>query len=162
VNTNQPHQDCDGNALRQDDLVVITEGEFAGLLGMVRMFLDKAASVQIEPNSKVTFVIPTSELRRNSLQDLAIFKRQRVHAAQDEGYAPDVTPLQMIVSRRSEACPMCPDRKISGHAVCRRCFGKLPPRIRGELFKCFGQGYEGGFAAMMAFFRKFELRMPEK
>lgn len=50
-------------------------------------------------------------------------------------------PAELIRSRRSAVCPCCDKFKKPGEALAAKCYFKLTPKMRRDLFKSLGHGY---------------------
>jgi hypothetical protein len=57
-----------------------------------------------------------------------------------------LTKDQLYTSLFSRVCPACGDRKGEEKSMCYDCFKKLPAAIKSDLYKRFGQGYEGAMS----------------
>jgi hypothetical protein len=51
-------------------------------------------------------------------------------------------------------CSVCRQPKVSNRSFCGRCYHALPKNMQNDLWRRFGSGYEGAFAAAQAWLRE--------
>jgi hypothetical protein len=67
--------------------------------------------------------------------------------------ATDITRDMAIDSLYSQTCPACGGRKGEEKSLCYRDFCRLPAKIKADLYKFVGHGYEEALAAALTFLK---------
>lgn len=59
--------------------------------------------------------------------------------------------LEILESLASRTCGGCGALKKPKQSHCSKCYYRLPPQMRRDLYKSFGQGYEEAYVKSLLF-----------
>lgn len=170
-------KDSNGVTLNVGDLVIVQQGHHEGRLGIIKSLMTPPRG---DPKVHVSFTTAENgdgawcrpeHVSRNRVQSMALLTIQMKREARDAGEEQDDKPDPMgfdlntlLITRsfRSTTCPCCGRVKQSSQSFCYKCFKCLPTKLRNDLYKRFGEGYEEAFGVALVSLKVSKPVIPER